>query len=114
MVDQIKVNARNIMEYVLPQSIDEALSILNSHPNPAVYAGATDIIPQLRGGRPEPGLLVDLKNIPSLVDLGFSNGTWYAMYTKGGFNFIRETAKSHPVSVFTMSVGIRWGCSSSG
>ena len=55
------------MEYVLPQSIDEALSILNSHPNPAVYAGATDIIPQFRGGRPEPGLL---------VDLGFSNGTW--------------------------------------
>ena len=64
------------MEYVLPQSVNEALSILNSHPNPAVYAGATDIIPQFRGGRPEPGLLVDLKNIPSLVDLGFSNGTW--------------------------------------
>ena len=64
------------MEYVLPQSIDEALSILNSHPNPAVYAGATDIIPQFRGGMTEPGLLVDLKNIPSLVDLGFSNGTW--------------------------------------
>ena len=64
------------MEYVLPQSIDEALSILNSHPNPAVFAGATDIIPQFRGGMPEPGLLVDLKNIPSLVDLGFSNGTW--------------------------------------
>ena len=32
-----------------------------------MYAGATDIIPQFRGGRPEPGLL---------VDLGFSNGTW--------------------------------------
>ena len=64
------------MEYVLPQSVNEALSILNSHPNPAVFAGATDLIPQIRGGRPEPGLLVDLKNIPSLVDLGFSNGTW--------------------------------------
>ena len=64
------------MEYVLPQSVDEALSILNSHPNPAVFAGATDLIPQIRGGRPEPGLIVDLKNIPSLVDIGFSNKTW--------------------------------------
>ena len=64
------------MEYVLPQSVDEALSILNSKPNSAVFAGATDLIPQIRGGRPEPGLLVDLKNIPSLVDIGFSNGTW--------------------------------------
>ena len=72
----MKVKASNIMEYVVPQSVDEALSILNSHPNPAVFAGATDLIPQIRGGRPEPGLLVDLKNIPSLVDLGFSNGTW--------------------------------------
>ena len=53
----MKVKASNIMEYVLPQSIDEALSILHSHPNPAVYAGATDIIPKFRGGRPEPGLL---------------------------------------------------------
>jgi carbon-monoxide dehydrogenase medium subunit len=64
------------MEYALPQSIDEALSILNSQPNSAVFAGATDLIPQFRGGMTEPGLLVDLKNIPSLVDLGFSNGTW--------------------------------------
>ena len=64
------------MEYILPQSVDEALSILNSKPNSAVFAGATDLIPQIRGGRPEPGLLVDLKNIPSLVDIGFSNKTW--------------------------------------
>ena len=64
------------MEYILPQSVDEALSILNAKPNSAVFAGATDLIPQIRGGRPEPGLLVDLKNIPSLVDIGFSNKTW--------------------------------------
>ena len=63
------------MEYALPQSVDEALSILNSHPNPVVFAGATDLIPQLRGGRVEPRLIVDLKNIPSLVNLSFSNGT---------------------------------------
>ena len=64
------------MEYILPQSVDEALSILNSKPDSAVFAGATDLIPQIRGGRPEPGLIVDLKNIPSLVDIGFSNKTW--------------------------------------
>ena len=64
------------MEYSLPQSVEEALSTLNSESNATVFAGATDLIPQLRGGRSEPRLLVDLKNIPSLVDLGFSNGTW--------------------------------------
>ena len=64
------------MEYSQPQSVDEALSILNSESNVTVFAGATDLIPQIRGGRPEPGLIVDLKNIPSLVDLSFSNGSW--------------------------------------
>mgnify|MGYP001311350996 CR=1 FL=1 len=64
------------MEYILPQSVDEALSILNSKTNTAVFAGATDLIPQIRGGWPEPEFLVDLKNIPSLMDIGFTNGTW--------------------------------------
>ena len=64
------------MNYALPHSVDEALSILNSEANSTVFAGATDLIPQIRGGRPEPGLLVDLKNISNLVDLGISNGTW--------------------------------------
>ena len=53
------------MEYALPQSVDEALSILNSESNATVFAGATDLIPQLRGGRVEPRLIVDLKNIRS-------------------------------------------------
>ena len=64
------------MNYALPHSVDEALAILNSEANSIVFAGATDLIPQIRGGRPEPGLIVDLKSIPSLVDLSFSNGTW--------------------------------------
>ena len=63
------------MNYALPHSVDEALSILNSEANSTVFAGATDLIPQILGGRPEPGLIVDLKNIPSLVNLSFSNGT---------------------------------------
>ena len=64
------------MEYSLPQSVDEALSILNSESNATVFAGATDLIPQIKGGRPEPELIVDLKKIPSLVNLSFSNATW--------------------------------------
>ena len=64
------------MEYALPQSVDEALSKLNSEPYAIVFAGATDLIPQLRGERAEPRLLVDLKKIPSLINLSFSKGTW--------------------------------------
>ena len=64
------------MEYALPQSVDEALSYLKSESDSCVFAGATDLIPQIRGGRPDPRLIVDLKIIPSLMNLNFSNGTW--------------------------------------
>ncbi len=64
------------MEYLRPNSVDEACSILNSNSNAVVFAGATDLIPQLRGGRAEPQILIDLKKIPSLMNLSLSTGTW--------------------------------------
>jgi len=41
-----------------------------------VFAGATDLIPQIQGGRPEPSLVVDLKRIPETVRLEAENGFW--------------------------------------
>ena len=64
------------MEYLRPNSVDEACSILNSNSNAIVFAGATDLIPQLRGGRAEPQIHIDLKKIPSLMNLSLSTGTW--------------------------------------
>ena len=64
------------MEYSLPHSVDEALSLLKSDSDATVFAGATDLIPQLRGGRAEPRILIDLKKIPSLMNLSLSTVTW--------------------------------------
>ena len=64
------------MRYIAPTSIEEAVSILNAHENAQPYAGATDFIPQLRMGRPEPDLAVDLKRIPRLTDVRLVGDTW--------------------------------------
>ena len=64
------------MKYESPESIEAALTLLRTEPDARVLAGATDIIPQIRGGRPEPKLMVDLKNIPQLINLSRANGTW--------------------------------------
>ena len=64
------------MKYEAPKSIEEALSLLKSEPDSCVFAGATDIIPQMRAGRPEPKVMVDLKNVPQLVGVSRSYGTW--------------------------------------
>ncbi|MDE0121397.1 MAG: xanthine dehydrogenase family protein subunit M [bacterium] len=64
------------MKYRAPTSIDEAVELLSAHPGAEVFAGATDLIPQIQGGRPEPSLVVDLKRIPETVRLEAENGFW--------------------------------------
>ena len=64
------------MRYAAPTTVDEALELLHSDPDSRVFAGATDLIPQIRAGRPEPSLLIDLKRISRLVGVDHSNGAW--------------------------------------
>ena len=64
------------MRYAAPTTVDEALELLSSDPDSRVFAGATDLIPQIRSGRPEPSLLVDLKRIERLVGVNHNNGAW--------------------------------------
>ena len=64
------------MKYFAPRTIEEAVGLLDADPTRKVFAGATDVIPQLRAGRPEPSGLVDLKKIERLVSVGRSETTW--------------------------------------
>ncbi|MXZ06778.1 MAG: xanthine dehydrogenase family protein subunit M [Acidimicrobiia bacterium] len=64
------------MRYVAPTSIEEAVSVLVADESAQVYAGATDFIPQLRMGRPEPDLAVDVKRIDRLVGLRQEEDRW--------------------------------------
>ena len=64
------------MEYLSPTTVEEASQLLADRPDAKVFAGATDVIPQLRAGAPEPGALVDLKGIERLVTVRSSDSGW--------------------------------------
>ncbi|MBL4622315.1 MAG: xanthine dehydrogenase family protein subunit M [Immundisolibacteraceae bacterium] len=59
------------MIYSVPASLTEAVQQL-AVPGAALLAGGTDLLIQLRGGRPVPPNLVDLKKIPELqlIEIG--------------------------------------------
>ena len=64
------------MDYLAPTTVEEAVGALASTLDSRVFAGATDLIPQIRSGRPEPGLLVDLKRIDRLTAVTEGAASW--------------------------------------
>jgi len=62
-------------EYHVPGSLGEALSILESHGDRAgILAGGTDLIVQMKDGKRRPEHIVDVKRIPELNRLEWSEG----------------------------------------
>jgi CO/xanthine dehydrogenase FAD-binding subunit len=53
-------------DYTTPASVGEAVGLLTAHPWARLLAGGTDLLVQLRAGRKETDLVVDLKRIPEL------------------------------------------------
>ena len=64
------------MRYVAPTSVAEVVALLAGDPEARVFAGATDLVPQMRAGRPEPSVAIDLKKVPRLMDVSLADGVW--------------------------------------
>ena len=65
------------MRYEAPKSLEAAVSLLAGASGPArVLAGGTDLLIQMRGGRVEPELLVDVKGIPEMTTIVAENGAY--------------------------------------
>ncbi len=58
-------------DFAAPASVAEALGLLTTHPGARLLAGGTDLLVQLRAGRKETDLVVDLKRIPELNALEY-------------------------------------------
>lgn len=59
-------------DYVAPQSVDEAVAVLSENGSDArMLAGGSDIIAQLKEGRRQVKVLVDVKKIPAANELAF-------------------------------------------
>ncbi len=64
------------MNYEAPTTVEGATELLAANPGAKVFAGATDVIPQIRAGRPEPDVMVDLKRIERLVAVARRDRGW--------------------------------------
>jgi carbon-monoxide dehydrogenase medium subunit len=52
--------------YEAPQTVDQAVELINADPNAKIFAGGTDLLVQFRAGLRQPTAFVDVKRIPEL------------------------------------------------
>jgi CO/xanthine dehydrogenase FAD-binding subunit len=61
--------------YEAPTTLEAAVALLSAAKGPAkVLAGGTDLLIQMRSGRVDPELLVDVKGIPEMITIVAENG----------------------------------------
>jgi len=67
----------NEMRYETPATPEAAAALLAGAKGQArVLAGGTDLLIQMRGGRVEPELLIDIKGIPEMTSVALENGAY--------------------------------------
>jgi CO/xanthine dehydrogenase FAD-binding subunit len=65
------------MRYEAPKTLEAAVSLLAGASGQArVLAGGTDLLIQMRGGRVDPELIVDIKGIPEMTSVVADKGTY--------------------------------------
>jgi carbon-monoxide dehydrogenase medium subunit len=61
------------MRYEAPTSVQSAVALLRADAKARVIAGGTDLLVQLRSGRAEPTVFVDIKRIPELMRIAIDS-----------------------------------------
>ena len=65
------------MRYEAPRTLEDAVALLAGANGLAkVLAGGTDLVIQMRGGRLEPELVVDIKRIPEMTSIAVEDGRY--------------------------------------
>src|SRR5688572_7150208 len=63
--------------YEAPSTLSAAVALLaGANGQARVLAGGTDLLIQMRGGRVEPTLVIDIKNIPEMRSIALENGAY--------------------------------------
>ncbi|MBC8174151.1 MAG: xanthine dehydrogenase family protein subunit M [Candidatus Marinimicrobia bacterium] len=100
-------------DYFTPEAVEEALALLSSYENPAILAGGTDLVVNLKEEIEVPEVVIDIKRLKELGRIEFKNNNLFigalvtfselieAEHVNEKFPLIMETSKT------VGSVGIR-------
>jgi carbon-monoxide dehydrogenase medium subunit len=81
------------MRYEAPRTLEAAVALLaGANGRGRVLAGGTDLLIQMRAGRAEPALLVDIKGIPEMTSIVAESGGYRFGAAVSGMDLIEHAA----------------------
>ena len=87
-------------DYAAPATLDEALRLYANHPQARLLCGGTDLLVQMRAGRKQTDLVIDVKKVPELNALeydaanGLRLGASVACHRIYGSDVVRKNVPS--------------------
>ncbi len=87
------------MRYEAPKTLESAVALLvGANGKARVLAGGTDLLIQMRSGRVEPELLVDIKGIPEMTTVAAEDGGYRFGAAVGAMDLVENEAfaKAYP------------------
>lgn len=84
----------------MPESLDEACAILAKNDDATILAGGTDVIPKMKRGQLEPGIVISLEKVKELDSCSSANGE----LTIGSRVRLRDLESWVPLTGFTTVV----------
>ncbi len=84
---------RSDLDYVVPSTVEEAVALQAGSSGAVYLLGGTDLLPQMRAGRKDPGRLIDLKRIPLLREVRETEGGGLSI----GAAAVMADVEIHPV-----------------
>lgn len=64
------------MQYIAPQTLDDAVQALSNHPDGKLLAGGTDLLVRMRSDMADPEAIIDIKRISGMRDMVQEEGGW--------------------------------------
>jgi carbon-monoxide dehydrogenase medium subunit len=82
-------------DYVRPDSLDEAIRLLGTHPDAKFLAGGHSLIPMMKLRLAQPQLLVDIARLPGMAGIRRANEGGHDRFTIGALTTHAEIAASN-------------------
>lgn len=93
-------------DYYAPNTLDDAVALLQEHENAMVVAGGTDLFPKMKRKQMEPAVVIGLRNIRDLYGISEREEGGFRLGAMATLTQVAEDERLHDYPALTYAAGV--------